>query len=118
MHAGSDRARDVFGFTPVVAGDDDDVAGMLGGEAIQEVGTGMNDGPPRRWILAPRVVAVDLLQVIGEIGTIFGIDVHGRVDARIHRLLQECRVEMAGIEDDESHHSKQRTQWRIIRRCR
>ena len=30
----------------------------------------------------PRVVAVDLLQVIGEVGTVFGIDVHRGVDVR------------------------------------
>ena len=49
---------------------------------------------------APRVVAFDLLQVVGELGPVLGIDVHRRVDVGIHRLLQERRVEMARIEDD------------------
>ena len=101
VHAGFHCARDVLGLAPVVAGDHDDVTGAFRAEAVEEVGAGMDDGSPRGRVFPPRVVAVDLLQVIGEVGTVFGIDVHGRVDAGIHRLLQERGVEMTGVEDNQ-----------------
>ena len=103
VHAGVHRAGHEFGLAPVVAGDDDDVAGPLGAEPVQEIGAGVDLHSPRGRGFGARVVACHLLQVVGEVGTFLGIDVHRGVDVRIHRLLQQRRMEMAGSEHDQFH---------------
>ncbi len=103
VHAGGYRAGHVFGLAPVVPRDDHDIAGPLRAESVQKIGSGMDFHPPRRRILGARVVACDLLQIIGEVGTCLGIDMDRRVDVGIHGLLQQRRVEMARVEDGQLH---------------
>ena len=58
-------------------------------------------GAPARRVLRPRVVAVDLAQVVVEVRPLRRVDVHRVVDVGVHLLLHQRRVEMARVEDGE-----------------
>src|SRR6187549_902639 len=55
------------------------------------------DRPAGR-LLRPPVVGVDPLQVLIEITTERRVDIDLRIDAAVHLLLHESRMEMAGVE--------------------
>ena len=103
VHARTDGAGQILGLAPVVAGDDGYIAGPIRAESVQEIRTGMNYHSPGRRIDRPRVVAFDLLQIVAQVRTVLGIDMHRRVHIGVHGLLQQRRVEMPRVEDDELH---------------
>ena len=49
------------------------------------------------------VLALHPPEVGEEVGAERRVDVHGRVDARVHLLLDQAGVEMAGVQGDEAH---------------
>ena len=52
---------------------------------------------------ARRLKALTRPEVGEEVGPERRVDVHGRVDAGVHLLLDEAGVEVAGVEGDETH---------------
>ncbi len=104
MEPSLDGARNVLDLAPVVAGEHDHAGpAAFGHEPLEEIRAGMRAQAPAGRLLGPRVVGVDLAQVVVEFRPDGRVDVNFGVDAGDHVLLHECRVKVARVQDGESH---------------
>ena len=98
VQAGLDRCRDPIDLRAVAARKHDDVARPVAQHPLEGVRRRVHvDGPCRRARGAP-VERVDSLEVFVEIGPERRVDVDAGRDTRVHLLLHERGVEMAGID--------------------
>ncbi len=98
VQAGAHRPRDAIDLRPVASGEDHGVARPLAQHPLEEVGAGVELHLPRGRLLGPLVVGGDAFQVLVEIPALRRIDVHARGHARIHLLLNQGGMKMAGVE--------------------
>ena len=102
VEAGGDGAVDVFGLAGVVAGQHHDVAGLFLQHPFEEIRAGIDFLLPVRGLVSAGVEALDALEVLLQVRACRRIDVHDRADLRIHELLDQAGVEVAGVEGDEA----------------
>ncbi len=102
VQAGLDGTVDVLGFSGVVAGDGDDVAGHFLRHAVQEIGAGIDLFLPVGGVFGAGVKACDALEVLVQVRTWGRIDMDHGADLRIHALLNQAGMEMAGVKGDEA----------------
>ena len=70
--------------------------------ALEEIGAGIDLLLPVRGLVGAGVEALDAFEVLLQVRSGGRIDVHDRADLRIHELLDQARVEVAGVEGDEA----------------
>ena len=99
---GLDRRLDQADLVAVAAGQDADAAGFLVAQPVEVVGAGMDGEGPGGRIIRPRVEPRDTGQIVDEIETDRGVDMHLGQEARVHLLLHERGVEMPGVDDDKA----------------
>ena len=102
VEARGDGAVDVFGLVGVVAGQHDDIAGFLAQHAVEEIGAGIDFLLPMCGLVRARVEASDAFEVLLQVLSRGRIHVHDRANLRIHELLDQAGVEVAGIEGEEA----------------
>ena len=73
------------------------------GEPVEKVVALRDAHAPARRILRARVERFHPPQIIVELGPGGRVHAHGRIDVRVHLLLDERGVEMTGIEHAEPH---------------
>ena len=84
-------------------GEDDRVARALAQHALEEVGAGVDlELPGGGARPARRLKRDDAREVVDEVRAQRRVDVHRLRDARVHLLLDERGVEVAGVEGDEA----------------
>ena len=76
---------------------------LVGDEALEEVGALDHAHAPAGGIVGARVERLDPAQVVVEVRARRRVHAHDRVDVRVHLLLHERRMEVAGIEHGELH---------------
>ncbi len=103
VQARLDRGEDAVDLAAVAPRDDHDVARLVAQHALEVVRAGVDLEPPARRPLGALVERGDAAEVQQQIGPDRGEDVHGRIDARVHLLLDERGVEVPGVERHQPH---------------
>src|SRR5579872_2926737 len=100
VHAGVERHPDALDLAAVAAREDRNRTGRLLAKALEKIRPGMDAEPP----IGPsrRVVAGDAAEIVGQLRAERGVDMGLRRDIRVAPLLYQRRMEMAGIDDDET----------------
>jgi hypothetical protein len=103
VEAGLHGVDDAVDLADVPPGEDDDVARALLEHPLQEVGRGVDFLAPARGVVRAQVELGDAQEVRGEVGAEGRVDVHDLRHPRVHLLLDERGVEVAGVERHEAH---------------
>ena len=98
MQPGRDRRLDPLDLHSVTAGNDRDAAGRFLGQPCQKIRRGLDLQLPPGRRLALRVQAGNPAEVVDQLGPERRIDICFRRQARIHLLLYQRGMEMAGID--------------------
>ena len=98
MQPGRDRRLDPLDLHSVTAGNDRDAAGRFLGQPCQKIRRGLDLQLPPGRRLALRVEAGNPAEVVDQLGPERRIDICFRRQARIHLLLYQRGMEMAGID--------------------
>ena len=102
MQIGVERGLHAIDLPPVASRDHHGVPGMLLEHPLQEIRAGVDLELPRRRVARAPVEPRHPRQMVHEVGAQRRVHVHLCGNARVHLLLDEGGVEVAGVQRDES----------------
>ena len=109
-----DGGEDPLSLAAVAAGKDRHRARALMAHPLEEIRAGMDLELPVGRLLLTRVEAGNPCQIVGEVGPDRRIDVHRWREVRVHLLLHESGMKMAGVGDDQPDVGHKRSASRIV----